>query len=165
MIKMQILATVVAIVILAFGVALSQSRNTFVEQNLSKNEQEKITPGESNSQENNQKKEEVSSTPIPTTTKKVIENNNNNDYIYPGSKIISILENSFVLESSDNADEITDWYKEKIKKKGLNVTTFVVTKTNNNVLNKLVGANKDERISVEIEQKTSDSKVTIRVVF
>lgn len=56
-------------------------------------------------------------------------------------------------------------YKDKIRSTGTNIKTFVVTKANDNFLNKLVGANADEEVSVEIEQKAGDSKVFVEVVF
>src|SRR3989338_4175307 len=68
--------------------------------------------------------------PAPTT------NNQINNFRYPSSSETTGSNNSLTLKSSDSPDTITDWYKSKIKSSGMNTTSFVVTKTNNNVLNK-----------------------------
>ena len=86
-----------------------------------------------------------------------------NEYIYPGSVIISSNGSTLKLTSSDNPDTITQWYKEKIKSAGMNVNSFVTTKTNGNVLNKLSAADGTTDIKVEIKKQASGSKVEISV--
>ena len=70
-----------------------------------------------------------------------------------------------MYESQDDPDAITDWYKEKIKELGMSAKSLVTTKTNGNVLNKLVGANGKREIRVEItkpaDQPTTEIKLTI----
>jgi len=86
-------------------------------------------------------------------------------FIYPGARIIASSDSSATLESTENPDKITDWYKEKIKSWGGNVTSFVVTKTNDNVLNKLVGSNGKGEVKVEIKKDSGSSVVKIIVGF
>ncbi|MBI2008461.1 hypothetical protein HYS82_02285 [Candidatus Amesbacteria bacterium] len=83
------------------------------------------------------------------------------DWQYPGSARVS----SNTYESSDSPDKITDWYQDKIKQLGLNTKTFVRTKTNDRVLNKLVAAGKSLEIRVEITKNPSDSVTQITVNY
>lgn len=98
--------------------------------------------------------------PTPTTKP---EGNNNNGFIYPGATLKSNSSGNLILESNDSPDTITDWYKNEIKNQGVNVTSFVTTKTNGNVLNKLAGANGEKEINVEIERKEGTSTTLIQV--
>ena len=82
-------------------------------------------------------------------------------YIYPNSNVSQNLGSLLKLTSADNVDAITNWYKEKIKAQGMNVTSFVVTKTNNNVFNKLVGADGKRQVRVEIKKEANASFVEI----
>ena len=101
-------------------------------------------------------------TPFPTNTPKPASSNLSS-YQYPNSQVVSSGDNSLILNSTDNADTITDWYKEKIKGEGMSVTSFVTTKTNDNVLNKLVGADGEREIRVEITKDAASSTVKISV--
>ena len=96
-------------------------------------------------------------TPVPTQTQTPLTDIT--QFRYPGSFIVSLTGTTLSLESSENTDKITDWYKEKIKNQGMNVKTFVVTKTNDNVLNTLVGADGKKEIRVEIK-KNSEEQTT-----
>ena len=78
---------------------------------------------------------------------------------YPGSRKIS----DGVYESSDDTDTITDWYRVKINALGYNVKTFVKTKANDKVLNKLVGARQGEELSVEISKNPGSSAARIAI--
>lgn len=103
-------------------------------------------------------------TAIPTNTPVPLENDRTlSSFKYPNSSVVSSPQGSLKLESNDSADNITDWYKEKIKGQGMSVTSFVTTKTNDNVLNKLVGADGQKEIRVEIKKSTGSSLVEIEV--
>lgn len=105
-------------------------------------------------------KTEVNSNPTSTP---IPEENSDSpvgqDFIYPGA--VSTGGNSY--ETSDGADTVTDWYRDQIVSRNMNVKTFVTTKTNGNVLNKLAGANGTIEINVEIEREEGSSKTTIRL--
>jgi len=84
-------------------------------------------------------------------------------FLYPGSKVVAQTQTTLSLESSDNTDVITDWYKDKIKGIGANVKSFVVTRANDKVLNKLVGANSSVEVSVEISKDPGSTLAKILV--
>ena len=142
--------------------------NNFFSENLEINKVEK-------EQEKSIKK--ITNTPIPTTTpikssptlsqapanSTPLESINN--FIYPNSSNITGDENLLSMESLDQPQIITDWYKEKIKAMGMKATTFVQTTTNGNVLNKLAGANNSFGIVVEIKKGKDDTKTSIRLTF
>ena len=86
-------------------------------------------------------------------------------YKYPNSEIALSNDNQLKLYSTDHENVITDWYKEKIKESGMNIRTFVVTKTGGNVLNKLVGGDGESELRVEISKNGQDSKVEISVYY
>jgi len=98
--------------------------------------------------------------PIPTQSP---QSSNLSEYKYPNSQIVSSSSNSLSLESSDNSDSITEWYKGKINSQGMNVKTFVTTKANDKVLNKLVGADGNKEIRIEISKEDIASFVNISV--
>ena len=84
---------------------------------------------------------------LPAPTKLSI-----NHYKYPDSEVLF------------SSDIITSWYKEKITKEGMNVRTFVTTKTNDDVLNKLVAADGKKEVRVEIS-KTGDNDTFIDILI
>jgi len=95
-------------------------------------------------------------TATPRPTNKPTESSNNNWY-YPGASVVSSSGNSATLSTGTDPDAVTDWYKNKIKERGMNTTSFVTTKTNNNVLNKLAGSGNGQNISVEIKRDAGSS--------
>ena len=85
------------------------------------------------------------------------------DFKYSGASITSQSNHSLELTSSDDPDKITDWYKEKIRSLGFNSKSFVTTKSNDNVENKLVGSNGDLEIAVEIKKAAGSGIAVIKV--
>lgn len=85
------------------------------------------------------------------------------DLQYPNSRQTGSNDASLIFESTDDPDLITNWYKEKIRDLGMNSKSFVQTKTNGNVLNKLVGARGDKEVRVEIVKKNDESVTKITV--
>lgn len=100
--------------------------------------------------------------PSPTTTS---QSSSLDAYLYPGATVVSRTNTTVSLRSASDTDAITNWYKDKIRQEGMNVKTFVTTKANDKVVNKLVGANGAKDISVEIKkdpgQETSAIEITI----
>lgn len=104
--------------------------------------------------------------PVPTQTPFPANPSNNSDmsgYIYPGSDVLSSSGNSLDLTSQDSTDKITDWYKQKLQSKNFNANSFVTTKANDKVLNKLVSSNGQTTINIEISQDVAGSLVKISV--
>ena len=100
-------------------------------------------------------------TPAPTQTQTPLTDIG--QFRYPESFIVSSTGTTLSLISSEDTDKITDWYKEKIKNQGMNVKAFVVTKTNDNVLNTLVGADGKREIRVEIKKNSEEQTVRILI--
>lgn len=103
------------------------------------------------------------SSPTPTTKDK--DTTTLDNFMYPQSKRISALATRLTLESTDDPQIITDWYKDKIKNLGMNTTAFVQTSTNGNILNKLTGASREVKVEIEIKKKSSESQVLIIVTL
>ena len=116
-----------------------------------------------------------SSTPASTPTSKPTPSSNNSqvaipsqifnlsDFKYPNSSQAGSEGNGIKLESSDNPDTVTNWYKEKIRSLGFKSKSFVQTSSNGNILNKLVAASENKEIRVEIEKSANSAKVLIKV--
>jgi hypothetical protein len=85
------------------------------------------------------------------------------DYIYPNSRVNSRTHDSLDLTSTDNPDTIANWYKDRIKSKNMNVNTFVMTKSNDKVVDKLVGQSQSASVNIEINKEAGDSTVTMKV--
>ena len=86
-----------------------------------------------------------------------------NFYRYPNSQVEESSGSRLVLNSIDDPSKITEWYTQKLKNQNLSVNSFVKTKTNENVLNKLVSSNRSIKISVEIIKKNSDTFTKIKI--
>lgn len=86
-------------------------------------------------------------------------------WIYPQATVTSQANGSISLTSLDNPTTITNWYKDKIKTMGMNTTSFVMTNTNDNVLNKLAATNGSLNVQVEIKKDSGSSTTSISVSF
>lgn len=84
-------------------------------------------------------------------------------YIYPNAKQKSTSNNVLILESTDDPRQITEWYKKQITKNGIKTKTFIQTKTNDTVLNKLVGTKNAQSITVIITQTNNNSTTKIEI--
>ena len=105
----------------------------------------------------------ATNTPTPTLHVSTPPSISIDEFRYANSSTKSSNSTSLTLESTDDSDTITNWYKEKIKSAGMNTKSFVTTKTNGNVLNKLVGANGKTQIRVEISKSAGSDTVEITV--
>lgn len=100
---------------------------------------------------------------LPSPTPFKTSANNSQDFVYPGSKILSPENGQMTLESTDSADTITNWYKNRIKSNGMNVTSFVTVITNGNVNNVLAGAKNGQEIKVTITKNAGQNTVRISI--
>lgn len=116
--------------------------------------------------------ESISKTPItrsPTSTPSALNTDKSgsnvaiNNLLYPGAMSVASDTSRVELTSTDDADVITEWYKNKLKSMGLNTKAFVATKTNNNIQNKLSASDGKTEIEIEITRPTSQSQVKIIV--
>ena len=97
------------------------------------------------------------STPIPSSQI------NMSSFVYPGSIILNQSGDEMTLQSTDDPQAITNWYKEKITGMGMNAKSFVQTNTNGNVLNKLIGAKAGFKVKIQIEKNSSSNITEIKV--
>jgi hypothetical protein len=121
-------------------------------------------PSEAIQKQVNQKVEvETFSAPTSTPTVKTVFSMD--AFLFPGAKVVNINSVEARLTSSENPDAITEWYKQKIISFGMNVKSFVTTKANDNVVNKLAGADGSREVNIEITKAVSDSEAKITVLL
>lgn len=105
---------------------------------------------------------ESTESPSPSPTNTPSGNTNNSGWFYPGAIMISEGEKT-VLESSDDTDTITDWYKGKIEGEGFNVRSSVKTSANDNIKNVISAAKNNSNVHVEITKKPDANVVRIEL--
>ena len=164
-------------VLLVLGAVVTKQRNLIKVNSITPSDKKVVQEvlSEEDEKEDDVKDEEeiikVSLTPIPTkipTLKPTVSVNssfNISDFIYPNSQAIDQKDGEVKLKSGDGSDKITNWYKEKIKSLGMSVNTFVVTKANDKVLNKLVGAGSNREVRITIEKGEGASEVIITISY
>lgn len=86
-------------------------------------------------------------------------------YIYPNHTELSQTDGVIDFVSSDSPELITDWYEQKIREGGMNVKTSVRTSSNDNIINKLAGANSVISFVVEITLKPGDTITHVMMEF
>lgn len=111
------------------------------------------------SQKNSTPPKPATPTPTPTSSPTV-----NESLVYPNA-IVIISSDDLLMESTDDPDVISEWYKNKIKSMGFNVKSFVATKTNGNVENVFVGAKSGSEIRVTITKNAEELKTRIVVAI
>lgn len=154
------------LLIIAIGIAAAVSFLTHPQRNNSEKilsvetevQQNIKNPTSTPIEENNAQDPSVISTPTPANTSEPTKTESG-EFIYPNSKNTG-GEN---YESTDDPDIITNWYKEKIKSKNMNVKNFVTTKANGSVLNKLAGSTSNFNIQIEIQKNEGDNTTKIKI--
>ncbi len=106
-------------------------------------------------------------TPAPTLAPTVAPTPSSNPssatgWIYPGASVIS-SNGKLTLNSSDDPDKVTEWYRAKINSGGYNIRNSVKTSANDNIRNVISAAGNDTSVEVEITKKPSDSISRIEV--
>lgn len=102
--------------------------------------------------------------PTPTSVSPKTQTSNS-DLVYPESQIVVDNGSQLTIRSSDSADQITSWYKQKLTSLGLGVSSFVQTSTNDNVLNKLVVAGNGLEYQIEISKESGQDTVEVQIVI
>lgn len=102
-------------------------------------------------------------TAIPLPTSNPNASGDLNGYKYADSEVLSVTSSELHLRSSADVDAVTNWYKEKVRGEGMNIKTFVTTKANEKIVNKLVGANANKEIRVEIRREPGETLCYIDV--
>ncbi len=88
-----------------------------------------------------------------------VEQKPENPWIYPGAT--PVAKNTF--QSNDDPAAVTAWYQNLINQAEMTVTSFVVTNTNNNIVNRLVGATRDISTDIEISRMAGEKTTTIKI--
>lgn len=158
---MKIVAVAIATLIVLIGAVTARLKSPKPSQTLSleTNSSEEVSPSLTETPS-------IQPTaPIPTRPAEQSQGSwgNLSAFIYPGAKILTQTQTSVNLESFEDPEKITNWYKDKIVSLGMNVKSFVTTKTNDKVLNKLAGADGKREINVEISKDSGTSLVKISV--
>jgi hypothetical protein len=168
---MNVAVYIVAVLVVVTGIYFSQKEKkeegneiTTYEEVLSESDEESEVVVEEKEIDIITPTNKPSPTKVPVPTQSP-QTSNILEYKYPNSQIVSSSSNSLSLESSDNSDSITKWYKDKINSQGMNVKTYVATKANDKILNKLVGADGYKEISIEISKEDSQSMVNISITI
>ena len=89
----------------------------------------------------------------------------NIDFAYPGASLLENRANTTIYQTGDLPTAVTAWYKGEINRRGMSTTSFIQTSTNDNILNKLVGAKNNATVAVEISRAAADSKTKITVTL
>src|SRR5258708_26197410 len=89
------------------------------------------------------------------------QNTNSSSWQYPSSKATS----SNTFETTDDAQIVTNWYKNKIQSMGMHTTSFVQVNTNDNVNNKLAGSDNRQEVDISITKSSGDSTVHISIAY
>lgn len=169
---MNIFLTVVALLIVGVGIFVNRSGLVNTPDNLVSETQSEVLSVKEEVEEN-KVDGDAEKTPKPTPTLVTSAPTDvsaslpfeTNSYQYPNSQVTNSSGNSLSLLTTDNVDVVTSWYKDKISSEGMNVKSFVTTKANDNVVNKLVGASGEREIRVDIEKKSGDINVYITVLI
>lgn len=84
-------------------------------------------------------------------------------YRYPNSQLVESDGNQLFLESDDSPEEITSWFKQRIKERNIPINNFVSTRTNGSFFNTLAGKSELETIRIEISKPAFSNKTKISV--
>lgn len=107
-------------------------------------------------------KVETNSAKTTNVDANIVENKNISQFQYPDAQVISSTTESLLLTSSKSPEEVTNWYKDKIKSNNLTSTSFVTTSTNGRILNKL-SASGNFKIEVEIKNENSSTQIKVNL--
>lgn len=106
----------------------------------------------------------ITSSPPPTINAND-EDRSNDQLIYPGSTVVKNTAKEIDLQSSNDPEDITDWYKNLLSKMGFSAKSFVQTNANANILNKLSGSDSKEQVLVEIERKSNEAMTSMKILL
>lgn len=122
-----------------------------------------ITPSPTQIESSPTKAALPTSTSTPPTVTQKPNQNTMSDLIYPGSLIRNQTETALELESSNDPQSVTQWYKDTIDSMNMNVKSFSQNTVNGNTHNSLVSANNNTEIRVTITKNKSESTTKISV--
>lgn len=163
---MNLVATLVAIIVVIVGAIYTRYQPSSEPlESPQKEALQKKQPTQESEQKQPTPIETPTLTPAPTEQPKSQQSDEPGvrGLRYPNAVYIRSEADASVYQSGDDPDAITDWYKEKIESLGMTAKSFVKTRTNDNVLNKLVGADGEREIRVEISKPADSVTTTIKL--
>lgn len=87
------------------------------------------------------------------------------NFIYPGATKVGNSDSQITLQSSDDPNNISNWYQGKINSLSLGAKSVISTKTNGNVNILLDGANNTLEVKITITKNSGDSTALINVTL
>ena len=82
---------------------------------------------------------------------------------YPGSGILAEATNSARLESLDDSETITTWYKDKINAMGFTSKSFITANTNGNIENKFMATRDNQQLYIEVKKPNGFIKTAVNL--
>jgi len=105
-----------------------------------------------------------SETPVPTSIPEFLNPEFTlKKFIYPGAEITKQSPNNILFQTSSDIVVVTNWYEEKVSELGFSATSVIRTNTNGQVLNKIVAANSEYEIVIEIQNQQGVTSVKIDI--
>ncbi len=169
---MNIVLSVLAVVILTTGIILGRNvdKSEVVVQSIpepSVLSQEKNIPDLDSTNDLITESPEPTEVDVPDATVSPVASHDNTTridaFVYPNSTLVSKTSSRVMLQSGDDPNLITDWYKQKIQSENMNVNSFVVTSVNDTVINKLSSSNSSVQIDVSIEKTPTASTTSVTI--
>ena len=175
----SVILTFTAAIILVVGIVLNQNRvpddllneleNTQVLSQESQNDEQQEDEG-GQSKRSDTETDGENSSPVAVNNSEQAETKtdpaNNvrlDQFAYSNSSIVSSTDDQLILESFDDPDQITDWYKQRLESRDMNINSFVTTNTNGNINNELVSSDGTVEIRVKIAKSAEEDKASIEV--
>ena len=100
-------------------------------------------------------------TPLPTESSM----SSGRGFLYPNAQVTENTGSRLKLTTTDSTEKVTEWYQGQINAEGMKTTSFVKTKTNGIVVNKLAGASSQSKVAVEITKSPNSILVNILVTY
>lgn len=104
--------------------------------------------------------------PTVTTTPQIQTNSSEINlaiFIYPGATINSQSQTQMSLSSNASADEIINWYKNKLLSLDMPAKSIASTNTNGNYKTSMAGAKNNIKVEIEISKPADSSTASIKV--
>lgn len=108
-----------------------------------------------------QSRQTTSPTPNPTKT----TTPNNSPYVYPNAKVLSQVNGTTTLTSTDDPNRITNWYQDAFSRNNMRSIAVSMSSTNNTVDNKLAGDNGTQHVEVSMHKNATESTTTITLII
>lgn len=106
--------------------------------------------------------------PTPTSTPNNQTNNSQSgtsvtlsNWYYPGAEIAENNAGYLLMTSGDNANKVTNWYRQKINTLNMGATSVITTKANEKILNVISASGADGDVKVEISAEGGGSQIEV----